>query len=281
MHGSEGKILLLGGTAEGYALAEQLACLSANIITSLAGRTQNPRLPAGQVRIGGFGGVDGLADYLRREDVRLVIDATHPFAAQISTNTIAAASKTGIALLRLERPSWRQQEGDSWIDAATPEEAAAAIPEGARVFLTIGRQSLAAFSHRHDVCFVARMIELPETIPPFQILQIILGKPEDTEDESRFLMENRIGCIVCRNSGGKASYGKMIAARQLGLPVIMISRKPLASTAIVTSVEEAMNYIYNHGLIRKSIDCITPASGNDFLHKAQNHKKTGTPWPDR
>lgn len=286
MHGYKGKILLLGGTAEGYALAEYLVRTSANIITSLAGRTQNPRLPAGQVRIGSFGGVDGLADYLRREDIRLVIDATHPFATQISANTIAAASQTGISLLRLERPSWQQQEGDNWIDAATPEEAAAVIPEGARVFLAIGRQYLAAFSHRHDLCFVARMIELPTMIPPFRTLQIILGKPENTEDESRFLMENRIGCIVCRNSGGKASYSKIIAARQLGLPVIMISRRPIVSTALVTSVEEAMNYIYNHDFIRKNIDCITTASGDGFPYKAQNRKKknrkkTGAPWPDQ
>lgn len=288
MHGYEGKILLLGGTAEGYALAEHLACASANIITSLAGRTQNPRLPAGQVRIGSFGGVDGLADYLRREDIRLVIDATHPFATQISTNTIVAANKTGISLLRLERHSWQQQEGDNWIDAATLEEAAAVIPEGARVFLAIGRQYLAAFSHRHDLCFVARMIELPAIIPPFRTLQIILGKPENTEDESRFLMENRIGCIVCRNSGGKASYSKIIAARQLGLPVVMISRRPIASTALATSVEEAMNYIHNHNFIRKNIDCITTASasGDGFPHKAQNRKKknrkkTEAPWPDR
>jgi len=286
LHGYKGKILLLGGTAEGYALAEYLVRTSANIITSLAGRTKNPRLPAGQVRIGSFGGVDGLTDYLRREDIRLVIDATHPFATQISANTIAAASQTGISLLRLERPSWQQQEGDNWIDAATPEEAAAVIPEGARIFLAIGRQYLAAFSHRHDLCFVARMLELPAMIPPFRTLQIILGKPENTEDESRFLMENRIGCIVCRNSGGKASYSKIIAARQLGLPVIMIGRRPIVSTVLVTSVEEAMNYIHNHDFIRKSIDCITPASGDGFTYKAQNRKKknrkkTGAPWPDQ
>jgi len=242
----DGKILLLGGTTESYILAEQLARASVNIITSLAGRTQNPRLPAGQLRIGGFGGIEGLTEYLRQEDIKLIIDATHPFARQITAHAIAAADKTGIPFLRLERPLWQRQADDNWIEVATPEAAALAIPEDARVFLAIGRQHLAAFSHRHDAGFIARMIEQPETAPPFRTLRIILGKPEYAEDEVRFFLKNRIDCLVCRNSGGKASYGKIIAARQLALPVIMINRRLPANAATATGTEEVMHYIYNY-----------------------------------
>jgi len=119
------------------------------------------------VRIGGFGGTEGLAIYLRQEDIRLVIDATHPFASRITTNAITACDRISIPFLQLERPSWQQQTSDNWIEAATLEEAAETIPKGARVFLAIGRQYLAAFSHRYDISFLARMIELPKTMPPF------------------------------------------------------------------------------------------------------------------
>lgn len=250
MHGSDGKILILGGTAEAYTLAEQLASASFTIITSLAGRTQNPRLPAGQVRIGGFGGVEGLTAYLRQEPIGLIIDATHPFARQITAHAIAAADRTGIPLLRLERPLWQRQADDNWIEVDTPEEAALAIPASARVFLAIGRQHLAAFLHRHDAGFVARMIESPETAPPFRMLHIIPGKPGEAEDEVRFFLENRVDCLVCRNSGGKGSCGKIIAARQLALPVIMINRGPPANITTATGTEEVMSYIHNHWLIK-------------------------------
>lgn len=247
LHGSEGKILILGGTSEAYALAQQLAPSGADIITSLAGRTQKPRLPAGPVRIGGFGGAHGLAAYLRQHNIRLVIDATHPFALTITANAQAATSITGIPLLRLERPAWQPQTGDQWIQAATLAEAALAIPGGCKVFLALGRQHLAAFYQRQDVRFVARMIEPPQTAPPGPAMHIILGRPGSVCDEIGFLRQNRIDCLVCRNSGGTAAWGKIIAARQLALPVIMIRRCPASHANVATSVEEAILFMKNHG----------------------------------
>lgn len=251
MPGYDGKLLILGGTAQAYGLAERLARRHIPVITSLAGRTQNPWLPQGQFRIGGFGGVEGLAHYIRHNDIRLVVDATHPFATQITANAIAAADKAGVALLRLERPVWQPQAGDNWIKTTTLEEAARAIPDRSKVFLAIGRQHLGAFAQRDDAGFIARMIEPPEQALPFRMLHIVLDRPGKAAQEMRFLLKHRISCMVCRNSGGRASYGKIIAARKLSLPVIMINRKPTAYAPVAGSVKEAMIFIDNQNPDKK------------------------------
>ncbi|RCL00835.1 MAG: precorrin-6A/cobalt-precorrin-6A reductase [Candidatus Tokpelaia sp. JSC188] len=251
MRGLGKRVLLLGGTNEGYILAKQLTDISVNIITSLAGRTKNPRLPTGSVRIGGFGGVEGLANYLREKNIRLVIDVTHPFANRITENAIIACNKIKVPLIQLERLPWQQMIGDRWIETATLEKAAEIIPQNARVFLAIGRQHLATFSYRYDISFVARLLELPEKMPLFKKLKIIQGKPSNKEDESRFLIKNKIDCIVCRNSGGQASYGKIIAAREIGLDIFMVSRKLPNKTAIATSIEEVVKHLCKIGLIKE------------------------------
>ncbi|NKC50631.1 cobalt-precorrin-6A reductase [Ochrobactrum cytisi] len=239
MRASDPKILILGGTTEAATLATAFAGLPVNAITSLAGRTSNPAKLTGTVRSGGFGGVDGLAAYLDEERIDLIIDATHPYAARISQNTVQAAGKRGIPLVRLERPAREEKPGDRWINISDEAEAVNAIPSGERVFLALGRQHIAPFAERADVHFVIRMIDPPDVALP-QDCEIVLARPGDYAAEKRFLEGRRIGLIVSRNSGGTISYAKIEAARALGLPVMMISRPPVAARNVVTSPEDAI-----------------------------------------
>ncbi len=171
----------------------------------------------------------------------LIIDATHPYATRISRNAIEAAKVADIPLLRLERPAWQRQPGDHWIDVANETEAAAMIPRGERVFLALGRQHIAPFAECADAHFTLRMIDPPEVTLPAHC-EIVLARPESRELEKRFLADRKIGLIVCRNSGGSISYGKIEAARDLFIPVLMIARPPVLAETVVATVEEAMEF---------------------------------------
>jgi precorrin-6A/cobalt-precorrin-6A reductase len=220
------KVLILGGTAEAKALAEQLAARGdVTVITSLAGRTAQPMLPPGEVRIGGFGGAAGLTAYIRETGVTRIIDATHPFARRISENAIRAAAETGIALEHLVRPGWVSQRGDRWQEVSSLDEAARALPAGAIVFLALGRQYLDAFAARSDCRFVIRMVDAPAEPLPFADPVLILGKPSaDPAREAELFAAQGITHLVCRNSGGASGYGKIVAAREMGLQVIILGR---------------------------------------------------------
>lgn len=219
------KILILGGTAEARLLAAQLIEEGHSVTTSLAGRTVDPVLPEGEVRIGGFGGADGLAAYLRDEQFDRMIDATHPFATRISENAIKASAISGIPLEQRLRPRWQKQPGDRWKSVATLEAAAETLPQAATVFLALGRQYLDAFIGRDDCRFVIRMVDPPETPLGFSDHMLVLGKPaSDPDREADLFTAHGITHLVCRNSGGPAGYAKIIAARRLALPVIMIER---------------------------------------------------------
>ena len=216
-------ILILGGTREAADLARQLSGEKpgARIITSLAGRTREPAPVSGETRIGGFGGVEGLARYLVDNAVTRLIDATHPFARRISANAAEAASIAGVPLET--REPWTRQPGDDWIEVAGLEAARDAIPPGARVLLALGSQHIGVFASRDDVHFVVRMVDRPETPPALPDHTLVFGRPGDTAAvEAVLLLTHRITHIVCRNSGGPAAYAKIEAARKLGLPVIMI-----------------------------------------------------------
>ena len=220
------KILILGGTAEAAKLAEDLHKAGVEIITSLAGRTMQPAALPGLVRIGGFGGAEGLAQFIVSEHISQVYDATHPFARQISANAVQACQQTGVPLEILTRAAWEKQPGDQWIEVDTLEEAASVLPQGATVFLALGRQYIDAFAARADCRFVLRMVDSPASLPPFEKAIVVLGKAqEDWGQESKLLKAHSITHIVARNSGGAASYGKIIAARHLGLPIILVGRK--------------------------------------------------------
>ncbi len=220
------RVLILGGTAEAADLATKLVAEGkVDVLTSLAGRTANPAPIAGTVRIGGFGGAEGLASFLAQNRIDRVIDATHPFATRISENARIACQAIGIPLEHLDRPSWTRSEHDDWTEVETLEQAAAALPSAARAFLALGRQHLAAFKGRDDCHFVIRMVDPPPEPMAFRSFDLILGKPSsDPQAEADLLSRHGITHLVCRNSGGNAGYGKILAARQLGLPVIILKR---------------------------------------------------------
>ena len=221
-------ILILGGTREAAELAKELVAThpDARVITSLAGRTKEPAPLDGEVRTGGFGGVAGLADYIRDNGVTRLIDATHPFARQISANAVEAAGLTGVTLEIRTRKPWTKETGDDWTEvenAGRPPRDA--IPPGARVLLALGSQHIGLFASRDDVHFVVRMIDRPETPLDLPDHALVLGRPGDTAAvEAMLMIAHSITHIVCRNSGGKAAYAKIEAARQLRLPVIIRSR---------------------------------------------------------
>ena len=222
------KILILGGTKEAAELAAELTAAGHDVTTSLAGRTAEPEPVAGKVRIGGFSGngktgVEGLADWLAENGFTRLIDATHPFAKRISANAEAAARLTGIAFERRTRTPWQKQPGDTWIKTASLEEARDVIPANARVLLALGSQHIEPFVTRSDVHFLIRMVDPPTEPLPFGSHELVLGKPSsEAAEEMALLQRHRITHIVCRNSGGSGAYGKIEAARELGLPVIMI-----------------------------------------------------------
>ena len=238
------RILILGGTAEARDLASRLVADERfEIISSLAGRTRDPIMPKGFVRIGGFGGAGGLKSYLEEEDIDLVADATHPFAATMSGNAAAACTAATIPYLRLERPAWEPQPGDAWTSVPDVEAAARALPEGAITLVTIGRQEIAPFLKRGDVQLVLRMIEPPEVaLPPSSIL--IAARPPFTLEEERETLEaHGITVLVTKNSGGDATVAKLTAARELGIPVIMIERPPKPDAGTAPNIERMAELI--------------------------------------
>ena len=215
------RLLILGGTAEGRALAAAAEARfgpSLAVISALAGITRAPLLPAGQVRIGGFGGVEGLAAYLREEGIGLLIDATHPFATRISAQAR---------------------------DVATVEDAVAAIPaEARRVFLTVGARALAPFAGRPELWFLVRLVDPPATPIPLPRHRLICARgPFAEADERALLAARRIDCLVTRASGGAATAGKLAAARALALPVVMVQRPPPPPGEQANSVEDALAWI--------------------------------------
>ncbi len=219
------KILILGGTKEAGELARDLVSKGRDVTTSLAGRTKEPAPVEGKLRIGGFGGAEGLAAYLKAEGITRVIDATHPFAKTISANAVKACELAAVPLDIRTRALWQKQPGDLWIEVATLEEAAAALPENARVLLALGRQYLDAFSGRTGCHFVIRMIDPPETPLAFGSYHVLTAKPSvDPDEEAALFREHAITHIVARNSGGEGAYAKIVAARAMGLPVVMVGR---------------------------------------------------------
>ncbi len=219
-------ILILGGTSKAAELAAKLVQQpDTRVISSLAGRTRNPATLPGETRIGGFGGVEGLAAYIADENIHLVIDATHPFATQISANAIEATAIAGVKLEQDQRLPWQKQDGDIWHSVVSGEEAAALIPAGARVFLALGSQHLSPFYCRKDVYFLVRMVDAPGDILQFENHDLMAAKPGVTvAAELQTIKAHRISHLVCRNSGGKHGYTKIAAARQLGVPIFMIER---------------------------------------------------------
>jgi precorrin-6A/cobalt-precorrin-6A reductase len=233
------RILLLGGTTEARELAPRLTALGFDVVSSLAGRVAEPVLPAGDVRIGGFGGSAGLAAYLRDEKVDAVIDATHPFAEHITANAYAAARDVGVRHLLLRRPGFVLHPEFEMVPDV--HSAAAAIEPGAHVFLTIGRQHVAAFAHV-DARFLIRAIDAPTVLPPHHVLLLDRG-PFALDAEIELMQRHGIDTLVTKDSGGSATAAKLDAAAQLGMRVIVISRPPMPEGAeVVGEVEAAVDW---------------------------------------
>jgi precorrin-6A/cobalt-precorrin-6A reductase len=239
------RLLILGGTGDAVKLADRAMSLpGVAVITSLAGRTSAPKHLVGDVRMGGFGGEAGLIAYLQTERIDLIIDATHPFAAQISQNAAGAATKVGIPRLMLIRPEWARLPEDNWIEVESIEAAVRAIPTGVeRIFLTIGRQQLAPFASLTDKWCLMRSIDPPDLSMPLPPGKLLLDRgPFSLAKERELLSEYRIQAIVSKNSGGDDTYAKIIAARELGVHVVMVQRPRVPDGEVVTDVAGAIEW---------------------------------------
>ncbi len=232
------RVLILGGTNEARAIAERLVGLGHNVTASLAGVTTSPLLPLGKLRVGGFGGVGGLAEYMSAHDVDVLLDATHPFAATMSQHAFVAAQIGGCRLLRFERVAWVPRAGDRWIDVASLAEAAAALPKHAVALLTTGRKDLGPFMARLDVSGLIRTVEpIAETLPAGW--RIILDRPpQSLEGEMALMRDNKVSHLVTKNAGGDRTRAKLEAARLLGLPVVMVRRPVKPHCETVSTIEE-------------------------------------------
>lgn len=239
-----GPVLVLGGTTEARELALLLERAGVPCVSSLAGRLAQPSLPAGPVRIGGFGGADGLADWLSEQRVSAVIDATHPFAERISESAVVACSRIGVPLLRLERPGWIERPGDRWLRVPNLNAAATLAPTlGKRILLTIGRQDVGGFANVDAAWFLIRCIEAPTgPRPPRHEVQLARG-PFTFDGELALMRSWAIDVLVTRDSGGPATVPKLDAARMLDVPVVMVSRPPAGPTARVTTADEALDWL--------------------------------------
>jgi precorrin-6A/cobalt-precorrin-6A reductase len=241
-------LLILGGTSEGRQLAERAIGEFGdrlNVISSLAGRTADPVPVAGSVRQGGFGGAAGLAEYLRENGVSILVDATHPFADQISRNAAEAAAATGVKRLAIVRPPWRAQPGDRWIEVPEAAAAADAVRSlGTRIWLTLGTADIEAFAALTEHWFLVRRVDPPPEPLPLRQSEVLLARgPFALSDERRILAEHRIEAIVSRASGGAATAAKLDAAREAGIPVVMIARPPSPAPPIVPTVDAAMIWL--------------------------------------
>ena len=246
-------VLVLGGTTEGRALAARIVAgpeggpdgggFGLRVISSLAGRTSRPSLPPGEVRVGGFGGVDGLVRYLRDERVGAVVDATHPFAAVMTRNAAAATAEVGLPLLVLRRAGWHEHPGDRWHRVADLAAAAALLPGlGTRVFLTTGRQSIAAFAGLDAVRFVSRSVEPPAPPMPRHLDVVLDRGPFDLDAERDLMRRQRIEVLVTKDSGGTTA--KLDAARELRIPVVMVDRPPLPpGVPVAATVDAAVEWL--------------------------------------
>ena len=236
-------ILILGGTGEARDLAVRLLALGHDVTTSLAGVTSSPILPEGKLRVGGFGGVDGLLDYLTSSRVELLVDATHPFAAQMSHHAHEAAERRGLPLLRLERPAWTQQQGDNWLKVASIEEAAKVLPAHSRVFVTTGRKHLETLFAREDISGVIRVVEPLQCTVPAPWRQLLDRPPYSFAQEQALFEAEQITHLVTKNAGGESTSAKLEAARFFRVPVVMIARPGKPPCLTFAAVDELVAWL--------------------------------------
>jgi precorrin-6A/cobalt-precorrin-6A reductase len=235
-----GRVLVLGGTGEARRLAAALVGRGVPVLSSLAGAVADPALPPGEVRVGGFGGAEGLTAWLREQHPAVLVDATHPFAATMTAHAAAAAAATGTPLLRLQRPGWTAGPGDDWRWVDTLADAAAAVRGSRHVFLSTGRRGLGAFADLPAECLV-RSVDPPEPPLPARTTVVLARGPFTVAEERALLLEHAVDVVVTKDSGGAMTAAKLTAARELGVPVVVVRRPPLPpGVPVVATVEEAV-----------------------------------------
>ena len=241
-------LLILGGTTEASRLARRVADLAVEAVYSYAGRVATPDRQPIDTRVGGFGGVEGLIDYLRDRRITHIVDATHPFAAQISRNVSAAATATSLPLIALTRPPWTPIDGDQWTTATDMADAVKHVEtkEKRRIFLAIGRTEISAFRRVPQHHYLLRMVEPPATPPSMPDHTLVIARgPFDEASDRELIQHHEIDLVVSKNSGGAGAYAKIGAARALGLPVLMINRPRLPTRREVSEVDEVIAWLHH------------------------------------
>jgi precorrin-6A/cobalt-precorrin-6A reductase len=239
------RVLVLGGTTEAALMARALAEAGVDAVYSYAGRTEALAPQPLPVRVGGFGGVEGLVAYLRAEGITHLIDATHPFAARMSANAVAACASLGVPLIALERPPWVADERDRWTHVADADAAMAALGQmPRRVFLAIGRQTIGAFATAPQHHYFLRLVDPPTDLLPLPRSEVVIARgPFTVEGDRALLQTHRIEVIVAKNAGGAGAEAKLIAARDLRLPVVLIDRPCVPDRRIARTVAEVMAWL--------------------------------------
>ncbi|MFA3918321.1 cobalt-precorrin-6A reductase [Ruegeria hyattellae] len=248
-HLANTNILILGGTTEANALARAVAARGLNATYSYAGRVDTPRPQPLPTRIGGFGGVVGLSAYIRDKTVTHVVDATHPFAAQMSRNAIAACADTGTALVALVRPPWEACAGDNWSRVTDIEGAVGALAGPAkRIFLAVGRLHLDVFAAQPQHHYLLRLVDEPQHIPMPHADVVVARGPFSGEDDMALMTRHDTQLVVSKNAGGSGARGKIDAARMLGLPVLMIDRPVLPTRRECATPDQVLNWLAHSGV---------------------------------
>ncbi len=242
-------ILILGGTTEASALAARLADLGESATLSYAGRVESPKAQPIPTRTGGFGGIAGLADYIRTNSITHLIDATHPFATQMSRHAVLAAQETGIRLIAYTRPPWHPVPGDDWTrvpDIAAAVAALAGPPQ--RIFLALGRMHIDAFAAWPQHHYLLRLVDPPEIPPPLPHHTAIVARGPFTEaGDTALMLQHRITLVVAKNAGGKGASAKLAAARALSLPVLMIDRPAAPDRSEATNLQQVLDWLDHVG----------------------------------
>ncbi|MEP2714964.1 cobalt-precorrin-6A reductase [Pseudophaeobacter sp.] len=241
------RILVLGGTTEASKLARVLAEAEIDAVFSYAGRTAQPVQQPLPVRVGGFGGTAGLVEYLAEDGISHVVDATHPFAAQMSRNVVEACAQAGVPLCAFERPPWQAGPEDAWLQVANIEAAVAALPDApARVFLAIGKQNLAAFAAKPQHHYLLRLVDAPEADLPLPDCSVEIARgPFDEAGDLALMQHYGITHVVSKNAGGRGASAKLAAARSLGLPVVMIDRPRVPPRTTYGDLAEVMGWLFH------------------------------------
>lgn len=243
------KLLILGGTTEASVLARKVAEAGLPAVFSYAGRVDRPREQPVPVRVGGFGGVAGLARYLCAQAISHVIDATHPFAAQMSTNAVMACAATGVPLIALTRAPWSAGPGDHWTRVSDMDAAVAALAgPPRRVFLAVGRMHLAAFAAQPQHRYLLRLVDRPDALPLPGASVVIDRGPFSVESDIEVLRHHQIEWVVSKNAGGTGARSKIDAARQLGVPVLMIDRPAIPARPEAQTPAQVLGWLAHSGV---------------------------------